>query len=203
MVAGMTTFSRAHRGAGHRWAKLAGAVSFALFFVVANDSNAQGTPAGDSGAPPAAPADVRSIAAVIHAAYDVISGPAGARDWNRFYSLFAPGARLIRTLRDSTGPAHLQPMTPHEFAALAGDYFSKNPFYENEIGRESNTFGAVTQAFSAYQSKHAPGDAKPFARGINSFQLFNDGKRWYIVTIYWDDEHAGVTIPDRYLHTAP
>ena len=171
---------------------------------MANISHAQGTPAGDSAAPPAAPADVKSATAVIHAAYDVISGPAGTRDWNRFYSLFAPGARLIRTLRDSTGPAHLQPMTPREFAELAGEFFSKNPFYESEIGRESNTFGAVTQAFSAYQSKHAPNDAKPFARGINSFQLFNDGTRWYIVTIYWDDEQkSGATIPERYLHPAP
>jgi hypothetical protein len=171
---------------------------------MANTSQAQGTPAAEPAAPAAAPADVKSMTAVIHAAYDVISGPAGTRDWNRFYSLFAPGARLIRTLRDSTGPAHLQPMTPHEFATAAGEFFSKNPFYESEIGRESNTFGAVTQAFSAYQSKHAPGDPKPFARGINSFQLFNDGTRWYIVTIYWDDEQkSGSAIPERYLHVAP
>jgi len=189
---------------GGRWAALAGPVCVALFSTMANISQAQGTPSGDSAAPPAAAADVKSATAVIHAAYDVLSGPAGTRDWKRFYSLFAPGARLIRTLRDSTGPAHLQPMTPHEFAALAGEFFSKNPFYESEIGRESNTFGAVTQAFSAYQSKHAPSDAKPFARGINSFQLFNDGTRWYIVTIYWDDEQkSGATIPDRYLHVAP
>jgi hypothetical protein len=199
----MTTSLNAHR-AGSRWAVLAGSLALALISVVANVSDAQGIPSGDSAAPPAAAADVKSATAVIHAAYDVISGPAGPRDWNRFYSLFAPGARLIRTLHDSTGPAHLQPMTPHEFAALAGEYFSKNPFFESEIGRESNTFGAVTQAFSAYQSKHAPSDAKPFARGINSFQLFNDGKRWYIVTIYWDDEQkSGATIPDRYLHVAP
>lgn len=198
----MTSLMRTHR-TGARWSTLAGAVSFGLIFVVANVSGAQAAPAGDSAAPPAAPADVRSITAVIHAAYDVISGPAGPRDWNRFYSLFAPGARLIRTLRDSSGATHLQPMTPHEFAALAGEYFKTNPFFEREIGRESNTFGAVTQAFSAYDSKRAPSDAKPFARGINSFQLFNDGKRWYIVTIYWDDERSGETIPDRYLHTAP
>lgn len=188
-----------------RW-MLAAGLGAALLSTMANTSEAQGKSAGDSAppAPPAAPADVKSMAAVIHAAYDVISGPAGARDWNRFYSLFAPGARLIRTLHDSTGPAHLQPMTPHEFATLAGEFFSKNPFYESEIGRESNTFGAVTQAFSAYQSKHAPSDPKPFARGINSFQLFNDGTRWYIVTIYWDDEQkSGMPIPERYLHVAP
>ena len=183
---------------------LAAALGAALFSLMAPTSQAQGTPAAEPAAPPAAPADVKSMTAVIHAAYDVISGPAGTRDWNRFYSLFAPGARLIRTLHDSTGPAHLQPLTPHEFATAAGEFFSKNPFYESEIGRESNTFGAVTQAFSAYQSKHAPGDPKPFARGINSFQLFNDGTRWYIVTIYWDDEQkSGSAIPERYLHVAP
>ena len=164
-------------------------------------ATAQGAAPADSGSAHAArPADVASAAAIVHAAYDAISGPAGPRDWERFYSLFAPDARLIQTRRDSSGAVHLNPMTPHDFARVAGDYFSKQPFYEGEIGREVNTFGAVTQVFSAYASRHAANDPKPFARGINSFQLFNDGKRWYIVTIYWDDEHPGTTIPDRYLH---
>jgi hypothetical protein len=151
-------------------------------------------------APPARPADVKSIDAIVHAAYDAISGPAGPRDWDRFYALFAPGARLIPTRRDSTGAVHLEPATPQEFAHRADTYFATHPFYEGEIGREVNTFGAVTQVFSAYASRRGRDDAKPFARGINSFQLFNDGTRWYIVTIYWDDEHAGNTIPERYLH---
>lgn len=170
--------------------------------ATAQTATAQGALSGDSVIPPAVAGDVRSMDAIIHAAYDVISGPAGPRDWNRFNSLFAPGARLIRTQRDSGGATHLQPMSAHEFADRAGQYFMRSPFYEREIGREVNTFGAVTQAFSAYASRHAPGDAKPFAGGINSFQLFNDGTRWYIVTIYWDDEHPGTTIPDRYLHVA-
>ncbi|HZS57679.1 MAG TPA: hypothetical protein VFA43_00315 [Gemmatimonadaceae bacterium] len=50
-----------------------------------------------SNAPPATAADVRSMDAIMHAYYDVISGPAGNRDWNRFYSLFVPGGRLIQT----------------------------------------------------------------------------------------------------------
>ena len=50
-------------------------------------------------APPAAkPADVASPDAILAAAYEVISGPAGqARDWDRFRSLCLPGARLIPT----------------------------------------------------------------------------------------------------------
>ena len=151
-------------------------------------------------APPAAAADVRSMDAIIHAYYDVISGPAGDRDWNRFYSLFVPGGRLVQTRRagpDSTPRAVV--MTPQEFAQRAGEYFAKNSFYEKEISHSVDTFGAITQRFSTYASLHAADDAKPFARGINSFQLFNDGKRWYVVTIYWDDEHPGNAIPARYL----
>src|SRR3954454_24487564 len=57
---------------------------------------------GPSPAPPqtpaANPADVASIDSIIAALYDVISGPAAKkRDWDRFRSLFAPGARLIPT----------------------------------------------------------------------------------------------------------
>jgi hypothetical protein len=155
---------------------------------------------GDTSATPAAhPNDVASATAVVHAAYDVISGPAGTRNWDRFLSLFAPGARLIPTVHDSTGTIHLRPLTPREFVTLASANFAKNPFYESEVAHQIDSFGAIAQVFSTYASRRAPDD-KPFSRGINSFQLFNDGQRWYIVTIYWDTERANQPIPDRYLH---
>ena len=50
--------------------------------------------------PNADPNDVTSIDAIITAAYDVISGPAGKkRDWDRERSLYYPGARLIPTAK--------------------------------------------------------------------------------------------------------
>src|SRR5512137_2639171 len=63
------------------------------------------TPAAPSATPAAArPNDVDSIEHIIGAVYDVISGPAGTpRDWDRFRSLFYPGARLIPTRRDDKG----------------------------------------------------------------------------------------------------
>jgi hypothetical protein len=159
------------------------------------------SPTDTSSPPPAAAADVRSMDAIMHAYYDVISGPAGNRDWNRFYSLFVPGGRLIRTSRaapDSTPRTVV--MTPQEFAQKLGPYFAKNSFYEKEISSHSvDTFGAITQRFSTYASMDATGDAKPSGRGIYSAQLFNDGKRWYIVTMYWDNEHPGTASPSRYL----
>lgn len=40
------------------------------------------------------PDDVKSLDAIISAAYAVISGPAGTRDWDRFRSIFLPQARF-------------------------------------------------------------------------------------------------------------
>jgi hypothetical protein len=39
----------------------------------------------------------------------------------------------------------------------------------------------------------------PFSRGINSIQLVKLGPRWWVASIMWDAERAGVTIPAAYL----
>src|SRR5450432_4263344 len=65
---------------------------------VAQSNSAAAQPAAPTAAPAANPADVASPDAILAATYDVISGPAGQqRDWDRFRSLFYPGARLIPT----------------------------------------------------------------------------------------------------------
>jgi hypothetical protein len=158
----------------------------------------QGAPAAP--VPAANPGDVQSADAVVAALYDVISGPAGQkRDWDRFRSLFATGARLIPTRTGPDGKATLRALTPDEYATATGTRLEQAGFFEREIGRTSETFGSVTHAFSAYESKHAAADEKPFARGINSIQLFNDGARWWVVTVYWDSERDSNPIPAKYI----
>ena len=155
--------------------------------------------ATDSAPPRANPADVASVDAIIVALYDVISGPPGqARDWNRFRSLFIPGARLIPTGHPPNAPTRITVLSPDDYAKRAATALSRG-FYEHEIGRTTDQFGAVTHLFSAYESRHAASDSTPFARGINSIQLFNDGTRWYVVTIYWDSERPDNPIPAKYL----
>jgi hypothetical protein len=48
----------------------------------------------------------------------------------------------------------------------------------------------LRQVFSSYESRRSLTD-KPFERGINSIQLLNDGKRWWVLSIFWDTERAG------------
>ena len=149
---------------------------------------------------PARPADVASIDAIIAALYDVISGPAGVkRDWDRFRALFAPGARLIPTGRRPDGVQVMRTMTPEEYASTIGPQLEQGGFFEREIGRRTERFGGIAHVFSAYDSKRTAADPAPFARGINSIQLVNDGTRWWVVTIFWDSERRDNPIPPEYL----
>jgi hypothetical protein len=153
--------------------------------------------------PPAAnPADVATPEALLAATYGVISGPAGQpRDWDRFRSLFIPGARLISNNPHAPGTLP-QVIEPDRYAALAAPYFDKNGFFEMEAARRSKRFGPMMDVWSTYESRHTAADPQPFARGINSFQLFYDGKRWWIVTIYWVEETPDLPLPKEFL-TAP
>jgi hypothetical protein len=90
-------------------------------------------------------------------------------------------------------------MTVEEFIATNGPYFERNGFFETETHRVTERYGNVLHAFSTYDSRHTAEDAEPFARGINSIQLFHDGTRWWVVTVFWDAERPGNPIPAEYL----
>jgi hypothetical protein len=152
------------------------------------------------GRAPAAPADVASEEAIVQALYEVISGPKGqARDWDRFRSLFAEGARLIPTGRRPNGESGLRVLDVEGYIQAAGPYLVQNGFFEREIAARSERFGSIAHRFSTYESRHEAGDVTPFSRGINSIQLYHDGSRWWVVTILWDAERSDQPIPERYL----
>jgi hypothetical protein len=146
------------------------------------------------GVPAAQPDDVKSVDSLLAALYDVISGPAGERDWNRFRSLLMPNARLTSAEKTADGAVRVRPSSVEDYVRLGGNYFLKNGFFEKPIVSRVETFGNVAQVFSSYESRHAPGEA-PFARGINSLQMLYDGKRWWVVNILWDEERPDNPLP--------
>ncbi|NND73175.1 MAG: hypothetical protein HKN43_16500 [Rhodothermales bacterium] len=145
------------------------------------------------------PADVSSIDAITAAVYEVISGPAGEeRDWDRFRSLFRPEAKLIPVgIRD--GQAGSFPMTPDQYIERSGPWLVQNGFFETEINRVTEQYGVIAHHFSTYESRRKADDPEPFARGINSFQLMNDGQRWWVVNIFWQGESEEYPVPGEYL----
>lgn len=151
------------------------------------------------------PADVATIDSIITAVYDGISGPLGKkRDWDRERSLYTPGARLIPTaMKAGTENMDLAPhiLDIEGFIARVEPFFEESGFYEKEIARRTEQFGQMAHVWSTYESRHKEDDPGPFMRGINSIQLFYDGSRWWIVSIYWQHESNGHPIPEKYLET--
>jgi hypothetical protein len=150
----------------------------------------------ESKVPTPKPDDVKSIDAIMHAAYDSISGAAGARDWNRFRSLFLPQARFTQVGKGPDGSTFIISWSEEEFIRDATQVFAKDPFYENAIVNKPDSYGGMTQVLSSYESHRVLGD-KPFERGVNSFQLLNDGKRWWVVSIFWDSERPDNPLPAK------
>jgi hypothetical protein len=169
-----------------------------------------GTLAGHPDWPAAkSPGDVDTVDHLVASLYDVISGPAGNRDWQRFRALFLPEGRLAEVVPESAatndtpaGKGDAVFLTPDMFAQQNGPYFKTHGFFERSIANRVEEFGNLVEVWSTYESRDAKDDAQPFSRGINSIQIVHAHGRFWIATLLFDDERPGLTLPAKYLTTA-
>ena len=144
---------------------------------------------------------VESIDSTIKTLYKVISGEKGEeRNWELFNYLFHKDARLMPSGNNRQGVKGVRYMTAQEYIDTSGKWLLENGFFENEIGRKVDQFGNIAHVFSSYESFKSAKDEKPFMRGINSIQLYNDGNRWWILNVYWQGETKEHPIPKKYLN---
>lgn len=144
--------------------------------------------------------NVLTIDSIINSLYTVISGEKKEkRDWALFKFLFYPEAKLIASGKNDDGKPQVKYMKPDDYIKNSGKWLVENGFFENEIHRSVDNFGTLAHVFSTYETFHSEKDETPFMRGINSIQLFNDGKRWWIVNVYWSQESKRNPIPQEYL----
>ena len=164
---------------------------------------AQSTPATAASTVPARPGDVSSVDAIIAALYDANTIMVDQkRDADRFRSLFVPGARLMPTAGSGNMKRVIRIQTVDEYVAGASGRQPRHGFSEREIARKSEAFGNIVQAFSTYETHRDSTDKNP-VHGINSIQLFNDGSRWWVVGVLWDNERPDKPIPAEFLPRRP
>ena len=147
------------------------------------------------------PADVASVDAIMKAVYEVISGDAGQkRDWDRFRSLFHKDAKLIPSGKNpQSGVIGARYWSAEDYVTRSGPMLERDGFHERELARHVDQYGNIAQVFSTYHAFRKKDDKDPFMRGINSFQLLNDGKRWWVMNIFWMAETPDNPIPKEYL----
>jgi len=145
------------------------------------------------------PADVSTIEGIVKAFYETISGgKAVPRQWSRDRTLYLPDVRFV-SLSERDGKVRAAVMNHTNYVNGTNEFFVTEGFQEREINRVVRKFGNLAHVFSTYESFHSLSDKKPFMRGINSFQLLNDGKRWWVLTIFWQGETPENPIPKKYL----
>lgn len=146
--------------------------------------------------------DVSSLDAIVKAYYDVVSGPAGApRQWARDRTLYIPGVHLVSI---KVRPGETQPeahvMDHQQYVDGSDGPMVRDGFYEREIHRVVRRFGDLAHVLSTYEAQQTP-DGAVLERGVNSLDLYFDGKRWWIAAASWDVERPGHSIPAAFAWT--
>lgn len=144
--------------------------------------------------------DTKSVQNILDAYYDCISGPIGEkRDFERLKNMFHPDARLIYSnWSNETGKAYLLVFkTVDEFISKLG-YLDKKGFYEHEVSNITHSFSSVTQVFSTYRFR-VEDKSIPDGQGITSYDIFYDGDRYWILSMFWAAENQKYKIPEKYL----
>lgn len=121
----------------------------------------------------------------LEALYDVISGPVGeARDWERFRSLFLPGAQMSVVVTDVEGNERVVVLSLENYVERNGDRLAEIGFTETETRRETFLYGGMATILSAYEAIRAD-TGEMIADGVNSLTILNDAGTWKIASIAW------------------
>jgi hypothetical protein len=131
------------------------------------------------------PGESRELDQLMRAFYEVISfEEGGAPDWGSMAKLFSPHARITRLT-----PEGVDYMDLTSFRNLAEEMIEVGAFtsfYEHELARRVDQFGAVLHVASAYETKISPRAKDHLERGVNSLQLIREGGCWKILNLCWD-----------------
>ncbi|BDD11858.1 hypothetical protein FUAX_42900 (plasmid) [Fulvitalea axinellae] len=138
---------------------------------------------------------VKTVDGTVNEILDIISGKKGEkRDWEAFRLLFAPKAQLSVMVHDSVGRGVLRTYTLEEFVRIGMRFYEGDGFIEYELKKTVDEYNGIAHVFQGYYAKELDTEEK----GINSFQLYYDGKRWWITSLLWVSDRNGVKLPEKY-----
>ena len=147
----------------------------------------------------ARPADVDTLDGIVKAYYETGSGPAGQpRQWARDRTLFIPGIRIVILADDAGGKRVLRQFTHEEYVDFAERNGGNGSFYEREVHRITYRYGDWAHIISTSEARAKP-DGPVTGHGIDTLELFWDGKRWWIVNATIVVERPKAPMPKQFL----
>lgn len=147
----------------------------------------------------AGPEDWASPEAIVHALYEVISADAGeTRDWNRYRALFFDDARFAVAM-DSRIASGIIAMGNEEMVAQTESAYGSTGYHEQGLVTRVEQHGRMASVMSSFEVRLRRDDAQPLMRGLNHFQVLNDGERWWIISSVGVIESESSPLPAEFV----
>lgn len=143
--------------------------------------------------------EVGTLDGIIKAYYDVVTVKKGEKvSYQRDSCLHAPNASVGMARKGKDGKVTVKLITLKQYHDASDAYLEKDGFYEKEISRKVENFGAIYHVWSTYETRNSA-DGPIIERGINSIELYFDGTRFWILSWVFDEESKENPIPKKYL----
>ncbi len=142
---------------------------------------------------------VSTLDGIMRGYYGVVSVEKGGKvSYERDSLLHWPKVNVGMVGMNKSGKPVFHYISLKEFHRLSDPAVEKDGFYEKEISRKVENFGAIYHVWSTYESRNTA-TGPVIERGINSIEMFYDGRRFWILGWFYDAERKGNPIPQEYL----
>jgi len=129
------------------------------------------------------------------ALYEVVSAPPEQRNWDAIRHYYHPEARLVRTGLNPDGTPFVSVFTLNAYIENVRQMLDGVRFSEVEVSQESVVFGNVARLTSVYEFTWESPKESRRGRGVNFFTLVREAGQWRIMSIVWDNERPGLSLP--------
>ena len=137
--------------------------------------------------------DFRAMTAAL---YRVVSVPPAQRNWEALRPLYHPQARLVRTGVNPDGTPFVHVFTLDQYIENIRQLLDdETQFSEVEVAQESVVFGNVARLTSVYEFNWQSPKEQRRGRGVNFFTLVRESGQWRVMSIVWDNERPGLSLP--------
>jgi len=132
-----------------------------------------------------------AIQLVLSQTLDLISGPAGPRDFKSFKDMFTPDASI-----GVSQDGKYYTFTPQQYEERNGPFFEENDFYEEQVSVDISFWKGIAEAKQAYHIFLGnPATAPIDKRGINYYRLVKIDDKWKIQSIVFATYQEGEALP--------
>jgi hypothetical protein len=129
------------------------------------------------------------------ALYRVVSAAPEQRDWDAIRHYYHPEARLVRTGVNPDGAPFVSVFSLDAYIENVRHMLDGVRFSEVEVAQESVVFGNVARLTSVYEYTRQSATETVRGRGVNFFTLVHDAGQWRVMSIVWDNERPGLSLP--------